>query len=279
VPRVCCGTAIFSGSREFEPCVGLREAVGLLRPTAARDRPAPPGCCSRAAGARWRPTPVDRESVRALCEVCTSCRLTSRSTDATGNARLLSSTGKISGTHSASGSREETGGGSAFALTLRRDEPPAHYWGPPSSAGGPARDGCRAATRSAPLRPARRCSRVSPSTERCRRIGDRRVNSPVQSKAEIIQRLRGAGRQLTALGVSGIGLFGSFVTGRQTAASDVDVLIDFAPGQRSFDNFMDASFLLEGVLGRRVELVTRESLSPHIGPHILREVERVSLAA
>lgn len=42
---------------------------------------------------------------------------------------------------------------------------------------------------------------------------------------------------------------------------------------------MDISFLLEDVLGRKVELVTPESLSPHIGPHILREVERVPVAA
>ncbi|MEA3356270.1 MAG: hypothetical protein U9Q23_02855 [Candidatus Bipolaricaulota bacterium] len=35
---------------------------------------------------------------------------------------------------------------------------------------------------------------------------------------------------------------------------------------------------LENLLGRRVELVTPEALSPYIGPHILREVERVSVA-
>ena len=42
---------------------------------------------------------------------------------------------------------------------------------------------------------------------------------------------------------------------------------------------MDVSMLLEDVLGRSVDLVTRESLSPYIGPHILREVERVAIPA
>jgi predicted nucleotidyltransferase len=42
---------------------------------------------------------------------------------------------------------------------------------------------------------------------------------------------------------------------------------------------MELSFLLETLMGRKVELLTRESLSPHIGPHILREVERVSVTA
>ena len=103
--------------------------------------------------------------------------------------------------------------------------------------------------------------------------------SPVETKEDVVQRLRGAREQLVALGVLSIGLFGSFVTGRQTATSDVDFLVDFAPGQHSFDNFMELSFLLEALMGRRVELLTRESLSPHIGPHILRGVERVAVAA
>jgi predicted nucleotidyltransferase len=42
---------------------------------------------------------------------------------------------------------------------------------------------------------------------------------------------------------------------------------------------MDVSFLLEELMGRHVELVTPQALSPHIGPHILREVERVRIAA
>ena len=40
---------------------------------------------------------------------------------------------------------------------------------------------------------------------------------------------------------------------------------------------MAASFLLEEKLGRSVELVTREALSPHLGPHILEDVEDVEI--
>ena len=56
-------------------------------------------------------------------------------------------------------------------------------------------------------------------------------------------------------------------------------LVEFLPGKHSFDNFMELAFLLEDLLGRKVELVTYESLSPYIGTHILREVQRVSVAA
>ena len=40
---------------------------------------------------------------------------------------------------------------------------------------------------------------------------------------------------------------------------------------------MDLSFFLEDILGRKVEIVTPESLSKFIGPHILKEVQHVSL--
>ena len=103
------------------------------------------------------------------------------------------------------------------------------------------------------------------------------MTKPVESKEEAVQRLQAVGRQLAELGVTGIGLFGSFVTGRQTPASDVDILVESAPGQHNFDNFMELSFFLEDLLGRKVVVVTPEALSPHIGLHILREVERVSV--
>jgi hypothetical protein len=61
--------------------------------------------------------------------------------------------------------------------------------------------------------------------------------------------------------------------------SDIDILVEFMPEKHTFDNFMEVAFLLEKLPGRKVELITTEALSPHIGPHILREVERVSIAA
>jgi predicted nucleotidyltransferase len=105
------------------------------------------------------------------------------------------------------------------------------------------------------------------------------MNAPASCKEEVVARLQDARSQLLALGITGIGLFGSFVTGRQTPASDVDILVEFDPARHCFDSFMDLSFFLEEILGRRVELVTPESLSSHIGPYIMREVERVPFAA
>ena len=76
-----------------------------------------------------------------------------------------------------------------------------------------------------------------------------------------------------------MGLFGSFARGNQKPESDVDLLVEFDPDRKTFDNFMGLAFLLEDLLERRVELVTPEALSPHIGPRILKEVEYVAPAA
>ncbi len=97
----------------------------------------------------------------------------------------------------------------------------------------------------------------------------------VDSKQQIIQRLQESREEIRALGVRRIGLFGSFLRGAQTPESDVDVLVEFQPGQKSFDRFMELAFLLEGLFQRRVELVTPESLSPYLGPKILAGAQNV----
>jgi len=100
-----------------------------------------------------------------------------------------------------------------------------------------------------------------------------------QTKISVVSIIHEHQGQLKQLGVKRLGLFGSFVSEQQDSDSDVDILVEFEEGRKSFDNFMQIAFLLEDLLGRRVELVTPESLSPYIGPHILHEVEYVPLSA
>src|SRR2546422_3234641 len=94
-----------------------------------------------------------------------------------------------------------------------------------------------------------------------------------------IRRLQAAEAEIRQLGVRRLALFGSVVRGEARPDSDVDLLVEFAPGQKSFDRFIALSDLLERLLGHRVELVTLEALSPFIGPHILAEAADVLRAA
>jgi predicted nucleotidyltransferase len=101
----------------------------------------------------------------------------------------------------------------------------------------------------------------------------------IETKQDVLKILHQNQIRIKALGVSRIGLFGSFVRGEQHHDSDIDLLVEFEAGQKTFDAFMHLSFLLEEIFQRNVELVTVESLSPHIGPYILKEVEYASIAA
>jgi len=98
----------------------------------------------------------------------------------------------------------------------------------------------------------------------------------VNNKDELFSALRKHQSRLEQFGVKRCGVFGSFARGMQSDQSDVDLLVEFESGKKSFDNFMGLAFFLEETIGRRVELVTPEALSPYIGPHILREVEYAS---
>ena len=105
------------------------------------------------------------------------------------------------------------------------------------------------------------------------------MNTAVQTKRDILTVLSKNRVRIRALGVKRLGLFGSFVRGQQKLESDVDLLVEFEHGQKTFDNFMQLAFLLEEILQRRVDLLTPEALSPYIGPYILDEVEYAPLAA
>lgn len=101
----------------------------------------------------------------------------------------------------------------------------------------------------------------------------------VQTKAQLLALLRDHESRLRDFGVRRYGPFGSFVRESPSGESDVDILVEFAPGRKTFDNFIQLAFYLEELLGRPVDLITPESLSPHVGPHILREVQYVTIGA
>ena len=73
------------------------------------------------------------------------------------------------------------------------------------------------------------------------------------TKRDVLNTLRQNSDRLLALGVKRLGLFGSFVREEQRSASDIDLLVEFQPGKKTFDNFMELSFLLEDLFRRRVE--------------------------
>jgi uncharacterized protein len=78
---------------------------------------------------------------------------------------------------------------------------------------------------------------------------------------------------LSGFGIKDIGLFGSYAKGEQSDKSDIDILIDFIPGMENYDNYMAVYDFFESLFqNERVEIVTKNGLSPYIGSKILNEV-------
>jgi uncharacterized protein len=99
----------------------------------------------------------------------------------------------------------------------------------------------------------------------------------VIAKTDILNFLRDNGQTINSFGVRKIGLFGSFVKDEQEKNSDIDILVEFKSENLTYENYINLAYYLEDNLDRKIDLVTYDSLSPYIGPHILGEVEYVSL--
>ena len=72
-------------------------------------------------------------------------------------------------------------------------------------------------------------------------------------------------------GVIEIAIFGSYARGEQMKDSDVDLIVDFKVGWKTFDNYMDLKFYLEELFGKKVDLVIKSAINPRIKPFIIEE--------
>ena len=93
------------------------------------------------------------------------------------------------------------------------------------------------------------------------------------SATEIFKIIRQNKTKLSQFGVRQIGLFGSQSRGDATEESDLDFLVEFVPGEKNYDNYIELCFFLEDLFNKKIDLLTAESLSPHFKEQILREVQ------
>lgn len=78
---------------------------------------------------------------------------------------------------------------------------------------------------------------------------------------------------IESFGVDRIGVFGSVSREEETESSDVDFLVEFRQGKKSYRNFIELKRFLEDELGTEVDLVTRSSIKPSMKERILEEVK------
>jgi len=75
-------------------------------------------------------------------------------------------------------------------------------------------------------------------------------------------------------GVKEIGIFGSVRRGENREDSDVDILVEFERPISLF-KFLELEEYLSNLIGMKVDLVSKKALKPHIGKHVLKEVEKI----
>lgn len=98
------------------------------------------------------------------------------------------------------------------------------------------------------------------------------------NKQQIFKLILDNKQAFSDLGANRVGLFGSFVRGEQIDSSDVDLLVEFLPGQKNYRNLLGIADLAEKLIGREVEVLTPQSVSPFIAPYIEKEIEYVQTA-
>ena len=99
--------------------------------------------------------------------------------------------------------------------------------------------------------------------------------SSCSSREDVLTVLREQYPQLAReFKLSALDLFGSFARDEQTAASDVDLLVSFA--EPIGFGFMHLADRLEGLLGRKVDLVAADGIKENRRPSILSSAIHVA---
>ncbi|MBL8537542.1 MAG: nucleotidyltransferase family protein [Hyphomonadaceae bacterium] len=89
------------------------------------------------------------------------------------------------------------------------------------------------------------------------------------TRARLLEKITALRPWLTSQGVSRIALFGSYARDQATADSDIDIVVEFAPGcAPDLFSFAGLKLELERRLGCAVDLFTPDSLHPKLRDRI-----------
>src|SRR5271167_1074035 len=95
------------------------------------------------------------------------------------------------------------------------------------------------------------------------------------NRDEAISRLRQHETDLRKLGVEGLYLFGSTAREEASDGSDVDLFFDYQKGKLGLFELMDVKAYAADILGRKTDIMTRDSLHKMLRPEIEASAVRV----
>ena len=95
------------------------------------------------------------------------------------------------------------------------------------------------------------------------------------NRDDAITRLKQHEADLRKLGVEGLYLFGSTARDEAGEASDVDLFFDYQRGKLGLFELMDVKEYAGRILGRKTDIMTRDSLHKMLRPQIEASAVRV----
>ena len=104
------------------------------------------------------------------------------------------------------------------------------------------------------------------------------MKKKIKDKDQILKMILNNQKNIRAFGVSRIGLFGSFVHDEQNEESDIDLIVQFEQGKKSYMKFINLSDYLEKLFDKRVDLLTEKALNPYMKSRVEKEAVYVSLS-
>lgn len=100
----------------------------------------------------------------------------------------------------------------------------------------------------------------------------------VNSKEQLFHLLLSNKSKINDFGASRLGLFGSFIRNQQTESSDIDLLVEFQTGKKTYKNLVHLSYFLQDITNRKVQLVTWMGLADFVKKEVEKEIEYVAIA-
>ena len=99
-------------------------------------------------------------------------------------------------------------------------------------------------------------------------------SASIRTREELVTQIRLHLEEITSLGVKRIGIFGSWATNEHNEESDIDFVIEFKRGKATFKTVAAVVDFLEGLLGRRVDILTPEAIDAIRIPNVRDTIKR-----
>lgn len=94
-------------------------------------------------------------------------------------------------------------------------------------------------------------------------------NHMIETRDQILKKIRDNQQKIKSFGVRKLSLFGSFAVGNASQNSDLDFLAELE--NETFDAYMGLKLFLEELFHRRVDLVLPSTIKPRLKAQILSE--------